>query len=188
MHKQWLAMLSVIGLAGSGARVQGQVLKGSTNPAKGSQATKNTNQVKTSNSANSGKLSVNQQTLRQQNQGGAAGSQNYPPTTVGGKNAVTKGNASVANNAALTKGNGNAALTKAKTDAAITKGGTNNQLTKAKTDVKSNAALTKGTNSQLTKGANSQFTKASNSQLTKGANSQLTKGANNQLTKATNTK
>ena len=159
MQKQWLAMLSVLGLAGSAVRVQSQVPKG-PNPIKGSQKTTNTKPVKNNQSivsprdpATGSKLQVNQQTLRQQNQGGAAGGKNaIPKPYTGGVKAnndrLTKGQ----NDAALTtKAGGSNSLTKAKNNAALTKGTANNQLTKAK----NNAALTKASaNNQLTKAKN----------------------------------
>src|SRR5438045_7788087 len=111
MRKQWVAMLSMLGLAGSVVRVQSQVLKGSTTEKQA--VTNEKNRGVTNENIKGSKLNLNQQTLRQQNQGGNAngaltppppgqtGARNYPPT--GGNNAVTKGNA----NNAVTKGNGN---------------------------------------------------------------------------------
>lgn len=201
MRQQWVALLSVLGLTGSGVRVQSQVLKGSS-PAPAKQKTADP------------KLGLKQQTLRQQNQGskvngqltppppGQAGKNYPPPTTTGQNNALTKGNSKLnvkqetlrqqntgganpakntlpnkavgqntgtcrysegcqtANNRALTKGN--QALTKG--NQAITKG--NQALTKGNQAVtKDNQAITKG-NQAITKG-NQALTK-NNQAITKG--------------------
>ena len=191
MHKQWLAMLSVLGLAGSAGRIQGQVLKGSV-PAKGKTSTSKTNITSPRDAATGSKLQVNQQTLRNQNQGsiksqtgntgtcgatkadaahltGVKGGANTQLTKANANNQITKGNA----NNAITKGNANNAITKGNANNAITKGNANNAVTKGN----ANNALTKGNaNNQLTKGSsNAQLTKANNSQLTKAGDSALTK-------------
>src|SRR6478735_5128651 len=94
MRQQWVALLSVLGLAGSGMRVQSQVLKGSS-PAETKQKTADP------------KLGLKQETLRQQNQGSKVNGQltppppgqagNYPPqTTTGQNNAITKGGSKLA--------------------------------------------------------------------------------------------
>jgi hypothetical protein len=160
MQKQWLAVLSMLGLAGSAARVQPQVLKGSTPPVK-PHATKTTNQVKTNQSivsprdpATNGKLQVNQQTLRQQNQGAATGAGKYANTT--GKTLTPS--------------------TRGQSGTSVVKGGNNQQVTKG-----NNQQVTKGNNQQVTKGNNQQVTKGNNQQVTKG-NQQVTKG-NNAVTK-----
>src|SRR5579864_1111303 len=164
MHKQWLAMLSVLGLAGSAGRIQGQVLKGSV-PAKGKTSTSKTNITSPRDAATGSKLQVNQQTLRNQNQGSIK-SQTGNTGTCG----ATKADA-----AHLTgvKGGANTQLTKANANNQITKGNANNAITKGN----ANNALTKGNaNNQLTKGSsNAQLTKANNSQLTKAGDSALTK-------------
>ena len=148
MRKHWVAMLSMLGLAGSVAPVQSQVLKGST-----SQGKTEHNTAKTVNGNNTGqkagsssKLGLSQQTLRQQNQGntsvqltkGSANTQLTPPPPgqqITKDNAqITKGNAQITKgNAQITKGNaqmltkGNAQITKG--NQAITKG--NQAVTKA---------------------------------------------------------
>ena len=137
MRKQWVALLSMVGLTGSGIPVQSQVLKGST-----TQKTSQKTQVKTGNKSGvaqktngSSKLNLNQQTLRQQNQGGMSGGKKADPLTpsaycnankAGGANRLTPpppaGNQQVTKgNNAVTKGSSNQAITKGRSNA-ITKG------------------------------------------------------------------
>jgi hypothetical protein len=169
MRKHWVALLSLLGLAGSTVPVDAQVLKGdqakpATKPAAKPASTKPANAATTNQ-----KLQVKQQPLRQQNQAaGAAGQtkagQNTgtcvqknkaaltppPPGQATRNNAITKGN-----NTQLTKGNqGKAALTppppgQANRNNAITKGNNNTQLTKA-----NNTQLTKANNTAVTKAKN----------------------------------
>jgi hypothetical protein len=154
MHKNWAAMLSMIGLAGSAVRVQSQAVNGSANGNQGvTNAQGKTNQKVSAagKTANSGKLSLNQQTLRQQNQGstttGKGNTTLSPSTRVNGqsgtsvqRNAVTKGN----NNAAVTKGSPNKQVTKGSPNAQVTKGSPNYQVTKGSP----NAQVTKGAQTQ----------------------------------------
>jgi hypothetical protein len=158
MHKNWAAMLSMIGLAGSAVRVQSQAVNGSANASPGVTTEQGKNNQKTSAAGKtdtSGKLSVNQQTLRQQNQGNKSN---------GGKQADTmtpsaycnKGNNGKANNQQVTKG-GNQQVTKGSPNAQVTKGSPNAQVTKGSR----NAQVTKGTaNTQVTKGSAVQTTAA----------------------------
>ncbi|HLY92034.1 MAG TPA: hypothetical protein VKQ89_02140 [Candidatus Angelobacter sp.] len=136
MRKQWVALLSMLGLAISAMPAQSQVLKGSDNQT-GVNGKRGQNTADSSN-----KLQLKQRALKQQNQPGGAGGQN---------GALTKADA---NRAALTKGaNNNGALTKGAGNNALTKGG-NNSLTKG-----ANNSLTKASNAKsltkasLTKGA-----------------------------------
>jgi hypothetical protein len=165
MRKHWVAMLSMIGLAGSVVRVQSQVLKGSTNPNKpvtneNLKSTKGSKAVQ--KTGNSSKLNLNQQTLRQQNQGGVNADKQKGRTISAAcpdaNNQLTKGRA---NNQAITKGN----QTVTKGNQAVTKG--NQQITKGS----GNQAITKG-NQQITKG-NQAITKG-NQQITKGNAAQTT--------------
>ena len=177
MRKQWVALLSMLGLTGSGIPLQSQVLKGST-----TQRTSQNAQVKTANDGSGvakktpGKLDLNQQTLRQQNQGSMSGGKKADPLTPsaycnankagsakqltppppGGNQQITRGNNAVTkggSNQAVTKG-GNHAITKGNN--AITKGGSNQAITKGG----SNQALTKGRNNAVTKGSAVQTTAA----------------------------
>jgi hypothetical protein len=153
MRKQWMAMLSVLGLAGPA--VQSQVVNGATN---GNSQTTNSNKVSKSSIVSprdpqSGqKLRVKQQTLRQQ--GGASNGQKLgqtqaqsPSTACTGTSVQAKGNNQLTppppggSNQAVTKGNNQ-----------VTKG--NNQVTKGNNQVtKGNNQVTKG-NNQVTKGNN----------------------------------
>lgn len=160
MRKQWVALLSMVGLTGSGIPVQSQVLKGST-----TQKTSQKTQVKTGNGSGvvqktngSSKLNLNQQTLRQQNQGGMSGGKKADPLTpsaycnankAGGANPLTP--PPPAGNQQVTKGNN--AATKGG-NYAITKG--NNAVTKGS----SNQAITKGRSNAITKGNAVQTTAA----------------------------
>jgi hypothetical protein len=159
MRKNWVALLSLLGLASSTVPADAQILKGDVakvKPAAKPAVTKPTNANPARAAGNSQKLQVKQQTLRQQNQAAGAAGQT--------KAAVNTGTCAQKGKAALTPPPpGQAAR--------------NSQLTKG------NAQLTKGNNSQLTKANNAQLTKA-NRQLTKGNNA-LTKG-NNALTKGNN--
>jgi hypothetical protein len=157
MRKQWMAMLSVLGLAGPA--VQSQVVNGTTN---GNSQTTNSNKVDKSSIVSprdpqSGqKLKVNQKTLRQQ--GGTSNGQKLGQTQT-----------QPASAACTTQVKGNNQLTPPPpggNNQAVTKG--NNQVTKG------NNQVTKG-NNQVTKG-NNQVTKGNN-QVTKG-NNQVTKGSN----------
>jgi hypothetical protein len=175
MRKHWIALLSMLGLAGSAVAADAQVIKGSQpepttqkNP-----ATKNTtkqgvliglDQPGAQKNAQQ-KLQVNQQKLRQQNQ--AAGTAGL--TKAQANTGTCKQSTGVNNANKLTPpppGQNNQQLTKG-----------NQQLTKG------NQQVTKGNNLQITKG-NQQVTKGSNQAITKG-NQQLTKG-NQALTKANN--
>ncbi len=184
MRKQWVALLSMLGLAGSAMPVRSQVVNGST-----SQSKIEHKQVKAVNGSNtaqktggSSKLKLNQQTLRQQNNGGKqndpltpsaycnaankgnANNQLTPPPPGGGKQQITKGTS----NNAITKGNGNNAVTKGSGNNAITKGSGNNAVTKGS----GNNAVTKGNgNNAVTKGSlNNAITKGSgNNAVTKGS-------------------
>jgi hypothetical protein len=183
MHKNWAAMLSMIGLAGSAVRVQSQVVNGSANanPGTTTEQGKNNQKVSTAQKTDkAGKLSVNQQTLRQQNQvsnGGKTADTMTPSAycNKGNNQQVTKGG-----NQQVTKGNQQ--VTKGSPNAQVTKGSAHNQITKG------NQQVTKGSaNAQVTKGsANAQVTKGSaNTQVTKGtANRQVTKGSAVQTTAA----
>jgi hypothetical protein len=140
MRKQWVALLSMLGLTGSSIPVQSQVLKGST-----TEKTSQNAQVKTGNGRGvaqktngSSKLNLNQQTLRQQNQGGTSGGKKADPLTPSAYcNAKKAGDA---NRLTPPPPGGNQAVTKA-SNRAVTKGG-------------SNQAVTKGANNQqITKGA-----------------------------------
>ena len=167
MKKHWVALLSMLGLAGSGLPVQSQVLKGSDqSKIKGSKTAGNTKVVPQGAEKTNGqsKLQLKQQTLRQQKGTGANGALTPPPPGQAG------------NNQQLTKGNQQ-----------ITKG--NQQITKGNSQqvTKGNQQITKGNSQQITKGNNQQITKGNNQQITKGNNQQLTKG-NQQLTKAGLTK
>lgn len=183
MRKHWVALLSMLGLAGGGMRMESQVLKGSKPPA----ATSKPNTAKTAGqapAANNGKLQVKQQTLRQQNQSGVAAKSGQPQKAVGQNTGTCRySEGCQTQNKQLTKGNqqitkGNQQITKGNQQ--ITKGNNaNKQLTPPPPgQARSNQQLTKG-NQQLTKG-NQQITKG-NQQITKG-NQQITKG-NQQITK-----
>jgi uncharacterized phage infection (PIP) family protein YhgE len=185
----------MLGLAGSAMQVQGQVLKGSKPPATNEKITKSNAAAKT---ADSGKLTVKQETLRQQNLNGNAAKKAPGAKAVGQNtgtcrysegcnNQLTKGNQQITKgNQQITKGNqqitkGNQQITKGnqqitKGNQQITKG--NQQLTPPPPGQVGNQQLTKG-NQQITKG-NQQITKG-NQQITKG-NQQITKG-NQALTK-----
>jgi hypothetical protein len=173
MHKNWAAMLSMIGLAGSAVRVQSQVVKGSTNPSQGvtNEQGKNNQKVSTAQKTDkSGKLSVNQQTLRQQNQVSNGGKTADTLTPSAYCNKANKG-VGKANNQQVTKGGnqqvtkGNQQVTKGSPNAQVTKGSAHNQITKG------NQQVTKGNaNTQVTKGtANRQVTKGSAVQTTAAA-------------------
>lgn len=169
MRKQWVALLSMLGVTGSGIPVQSQVLKGST-----TQKTSQNTQVKTGNGSSvaqktngSSKLNLNQQTLRQQNQGGMSGGKKADPLTpsaycnankAGGANRLTP--PPPAGNQQATKGNN-----------AVTKGG-------------SNQAVTKGGNQAITKGNNAVTKGSSNQAITKGRSNAITKGNAVQTTAA----
>ena len=200
MRQQWVALLSVLGLTGSGVRVQSQVLKGSS-------------QAPTKQNPNSTKLGLKQETLRQQNAGSATNGQHTPPPP--GKavkappqsaglqnNAITKGNSKLnvkqetlrqqntgtANpgkntlpNKAVGQNTGTCRYSEGCQTAnnqALTKN--NHALTKGNQAItKGNQAITKG-NQGITKG-NQAITKGNNQAITKG-NQALTKG-NQALTK-----
>lgn len=176
MRKHWVALLSLLGLAGSTLPADAQIFMGKVAKVRqrAARSTATQHAARQAKAVTSGqKLHVKQQTLRQQNRAAGAAGQTKAAVNTGtcaqkGKAALTPpppGKA--ARNSQLTKGN--AQLTKAN-HAQLTKAN-NNQLTKA-----NNSQLTKANNAQLTK-ANRQLTKANNSQLTKANNSQLTKAA-----------
>ena len=138
MRKQWVALLSMLGLAGAGMPVRSQVLKGSTSQGKavhnpqGKAVNGNAAAQKTGGSS---KLNLNQQTLRQQNQGLKGGKQADTMTPSAYCKTANKGSA----NNQLTppppgqagaRGSANRAITKGGSNQAITKGGSNRQLTK----------------------------------------------------------
>src|SRR5258707_12353806 len=144
MRQQGVALPPRLGLAGPGMPAGEQVVKGSTPQSKSTQ----NKQVKTAVGTNAapnpnGKLTLNQQNLRKQNQGSMNGGKQKDTMTPSAYcNAVTKGGAQ-----AVTKGNqavtkGNQAITKG--NQAVTKG--NQAVTKG------NQALTKGSQ-QITKGS-----------------------------------
>ncbi|MBZ5523593.1 MAG: hypothetical protein LAP21_15270 [Acidobacteriia bacterium] len=196
MRKQWVALLSMLGLAGPITPVRSQVLKGSANQTK---AVHN-QQVKTTNGSNavqktggSSKLNLNQQTLRQQNKSSINGGKQADTMTPSAycnanrgrtDNFVIKGNAKnqltppppgSVGNQQITKGSPNNAITKGSPNNAITKGSANQQITKGSP----NNAITKGSpNNAITKGS-------ANQQLTKGrTNNAITKGTAVQTTAA----
>jgi hypothetical protein len=179
MRKQWVAMLSLLGLAGPAVRLQSQVLKGSSQAATNENNRTATNKsVKTGQTAqkttgNAGKLNVNQQTLRQQNQAsgtggkqadpltpsaycngrkqGTANNQLTPPPPGAANQSVTK-----TNNVAVTKTgrNGQTAVTKTGRDGqtAVTKTGRDGQTAVTKTGRDGQTAVTKtGRDGQLNK-------------------------------------
>jgi hypothetical protein len=154
MRQQWVALLSMLGMAGSGMPAGAQVLKGSA-PQSKTTANKQTKAVTGSNPAPNpnGKLNLTQQNLRKQNQG----------SMNGGKQKDTMTPSAYCNGA--TAARGNQQLTPPPNQA-VTKGSGNQQVTKG------NQMVTKG-NQQVTKG---------NKMITKG-NQQVTKG-NQQITKA----
>jgi hypothetical protein len=169
MRQQWVALLSMLGLAGSGMPAGAQVLKGSVPPGKTTQ----NKQVKTAVGNNAapnpnGKLTLNQQNLRKQNQGSMNGGKQADTMTPSAYcNAVTKGNQQITKgNQQITKGNqavtkGNQAITKG--NQAVTKG--NQAITKGNQAVtKGNQAITKG-NQAVTKG-NQAVTKGNAAQTT----------------------
>ena len=184
MRKQWVALLSMLGLAGASIPGQAQVLKGSKSPAQtkakvdtsaGQAATNNAGAQSNSN------LKLKQQTLRQQNQPGKTTGPLTPPPPgqAANKTQLTKGNTAVTKgNTAITKGNGNTAVTKGSpNNTAITKGSPNN------------TAITKGGgNTAITKGnGNAAITKSNNTQITKG-NTAVTKGSSANQTALTKAK
>jgi hypothetical protein len=184
MRKQWVALLSMLGLTSAGMPLRSQVLKGSTSQGK----TVHNSQVKAVNGNNatqktggSSKLNLNQQTLRQQN-GATGGGKKADTMTPSAYCNVNKGKANAqltppppGGNQQITKGSPNNQITKGNANNAVTKGSPNNQITKG-----GNLQVTKG-NQQVTKG-NQQITKG-NQQLTKG-NQQITKGSAVQTTAA----
>ena len=158
MRKHWVALLSVLGLVTVAVPVESQVVKGKTATTQKSTAGGNS------------KLKVQQETLRNQSQGGS------------GQSNLTKGN----NNAAVTKGS-NYQVTKG-SNYQVTKGNGNNQITKGSnyqvTKGSSNYQVTKGSsNYQVTKGSSTHQVTKGSSALTKG-NSALTKGNSAAVTKA----
>lgn len=168
MRKNWVALLSLLGLAASAVPADAQILKGDAAKLK-KRTVKSTATKQAARSASAvtskQKLHVKQQTLRRQNQRAGAAGQTKAAVNTGtcaqkGKAALTPPPPGMAGNKQLTKGN-------------------HAQLTKA-----NNAQLTKANNRQLTKANNAQLTKANNAQLTKANNKQLTKANNSQLTKA----
>jgi hypothetical protein len=173
MRKQWVALLSMLGLAGSGMPVRSQVVKGSAGQGKAvhnPQAKAVNGNAAIQRTNGSSKLNLNQQTLRQQNQGlkggkqadtmtpsayckGRANNQLTPPPPGGANKAVTKGGS----NQAVTKGGSNQAVTKGGSNQFVTKGGSNQAVTKGG----SNPFVTKGgSNRQVTKGSAVQTTAA----------------------------
>jgi hypothetical protein len=119
MHKHWLALLSIAGLAGSTVPVEAQAVKDGKVKAESKTDKSKAKFNATGKKGSGGKLTVKQQTVRQQNQAA-------PPafeTWYGKKNAqITKGDKAQltkGNNPQLTKGN-NPQLTKGK-DAQLTK-------------------------------------------------------------------
>ena len=184
MRQQWVALLSVLGLTGSGVRVQSQVLKGSTQPT-------------TKQKPADPKLGLKQETLRQQNTGSATNAQLTPPPP--GQSAKTPPPSAGAQNNALTKGNSKLnvkqeTLRQQNTGSVNPAKNTPNKAVGQNTGTcrysegcqtahnqaltKGNQALTKG-NQPLTKG-NQAITK-DNQAITKG-NQALTKG-NQAITK-----
>jgi hypothetical protein len=98
MHKHWIAMLSIAGLAGSTVPAGSQPL----DDTKATSATKTNATGKTGKSTKAGgKLTVKQETVRNQNQTSSAAKpkRQNAQTTKGQKPALTKGK-----NEALTKG------------------------------------------------------------------------------------
>jgi hypothetical protein len=202
MRKHWVALLSMLGLAGGGMRMESQVLKGSKPSTATESKVKSAKTAGQAPAANNGKLQVKQQTLRQQNPSGVAAKSGQPQKAVGQNTGtcrysegcqtqnkqLTKGNQQITKgNQQITKGNNaNKQLTPpppgqagARSNQQLTKG--NQQLTKGNQQItKGNQAITKGNNQQITKG-NQQITKG-NQQITKG-NQQITKG-NTAVTKA----
>jgi hypothetical protein len=176
MRRHWVALLSMLGLAGASVSGQSQVVKGTPNPGtKAKVAPSNTTgQAATQSSAANGNLKLKQQTLRQQNRPGkttgsltppppgqADPALTPPPPGQAGHHAITKGKSNTAvtkgNGTAVTKGNGNTAVTKGSGSAAVTKGG-------SAAITKGNAAVTKGAQSSaVTKGS-----AASKTAVTKG--------------------
>ena len=114
MHKHWVALLSIAGLAGSTVPAGSQPLddtKTTTENKTDKSATKTNAAGKVGKKNSSGKLAVKQQTVRQQNQPSAPGKQTIGPgnkrITKGNKAQITKGN-----NAQVTKGSKNPDLSK----------------------------------------------------------------------------
>src|SRR5258708_592912 len=197
MRKQWVALLSMLGLTSAGMPLRSQVVKGSTSQGK----TVHNSQVKAVNGNNavqktggSSKLNLNQQTLRQQN-GATGGGKQADTMTPSAYCNVNKGKANAqltppptGGNQQVTKGSPNNQVTKGNANNAVTKGGNNQQVTKtppnyAVTKGSANNAVTKGSpNNQVTKVGNLQVTNA-NQQITKG-NQQVTKGSAVQTTAA----
>jgi hypothetical protein len=205
MRKQWVALLSVLGLTGSVMRSESQVLKGSKPDTQA--ATNET--VKKNPAVQNPKLDLKQQTLRQQNPAGVAnkapGAKAVGQNTgtcrysEGCNNQVTKGNKLDLKQQTLRQQNPGAGkqadpLTPsaycnknqtAANNQQLTKGAkANNQLTPPPPGV--NTSVTRRDNQQITKGNNA-ITKGNNA-VTKGSN-QLTPpppGANNAITKGNN--
>lgn len=92
MHKHWVALLSIAGLAGSTVPVESQVLKGSDVKTESESSGKSKGKTNASGKAakkkGSGKLGVKQQTVRQQNQ--PAGNTELTKGAKGGNPALTK--------------------------------------------------------------------------------------------------
>jgi hypothetical protein len=178
MRKQWVALLSMLGLANAAMPVRSQVLKGSSQS-----KTAHNNKVKAVNGSNavqktggSSKLNLEQQTLRQQNNGVGGGKQ---ADTMTPSAYCNKGNTGKANNQltppppggnAVTKGSNNQKVTKTPPNYAVTKGSAN--------------AVTKGSANAVTKGSANAVTKGSANAVTKGSANAVTKGSAVQTTAA----
>jgi hypothetical protein len=178
MRKQWVAMLSMLGLAGPA--VQSQVVKGATNEKSQTAPNNAKSKVQKSQivsprdpqSGQTGKLKLKQQNLRRQ---GVVNSSNPAGTTTCNAqtqtatcNAHTQANKNQLN--ASPSPTGNNQLTKGKVQ-----GQTGQAGTKVQTTATGGSVQTVGT-------GNNQLTKAKvQGQTVTGGNNQLTKANNNQI-------